>query len=482
MNNESEKAVTEEKENGRIYTPDYIVNAILDLSGYRGNAILKKHVIDNSCGDGAFLCEIVRRYCKEALSNGISVKALTGDLKKYIHGIEIKKSERDKCVKRINDIASSFGANGVEWDILCDDALTVNKYNSKMDYVLGNPPYVRVHNFGDNSKVIKDYSFAQNGMTDLFMVFYEIGIKMLSQNGVLGYITPSSFFNSLAGEYMRKTLISAHMIDKIVDLKHYQAFSSTAYTAITILKSNKTTDDVKYYRFDENNKTPCYVETLAQSDFYISGDFYFAEKSKLSVLSKIYSNDKKCDISVKNGYATLCDDVFINDFNFDSRFIIPVVKASKGEYKKIFFPYGKDGCLLDETVIKTDDNIYGYLLDNKDRLIKRSNEKDKEKYWYAFGRSQAIKDTYKDKLAINTLLRDETDFKFVDVPAGTGVYSGLYLVSESIPFEEIKNALKSKEFAEYISLLGKYKSGGYYTFSSKDVKAYLDYKFADRSC
>ena len=41
-----------------------------------------------------------------------------------------------------------------------------------------------------------------------------------------------------------------------------------------------------------------------------------------------------------------------------------------------------------------------------------------------------------------------------------------------------KNALMSDDFVAYISLLGKYKSGGYYTFSSKDVKAYLDYKLA----
>ncbi|MFG6319101.1 MAG: hypothetical protein K1W33_04465 [Clostridia bacterium] len=37
-----------------------------------------------------------------------------------------------------------------------------------------------------------------------------------------------------------------------------------------------------------------------------------------------------------------------------------------------------------------------------------------------------------------------------------------------------------EEFGEYVSLLGKYKSGGYYTFSSKDVKTYLDYKIGKK--
>ena len=114
----------------------------------------------------------------------------------------------------------------------------------------------------------------------------------------------------------------------------------------------------------------------------------------------------------------------------------------------------------------------------KEKLLKRSNEKDVEKYWYAYGRSQAINDTFRNKMAINSLLRTEHDFKFTDAPPGTGVYGGLYIISDSVPLDEISKALKTKEFMAYICLLGKYKSGGYYTYSSKDVKRYLDYKFA----
>lgn len=63
--------------------------------------------------------------------------------------------------------------------------------------MLGNPPYVRVHNLGESFDEIKTYACAQNGMTDLFIVFYELGIRMLNATGVLGYITPSSYFNSV---------------------------------------------------------------------------------------------------------------------------------------------------------------------------------------------------------------------------------------------------------------------------------------------
>ena len=52
------------KHSGQVFTPDYIVNLMLDELGYNGPCILKKHCVDNSCGNGAFICEIVRRYVK----------------------------------------------------------------------------------------------------------------------------------------------------------------------------------------------------------------------------------------------------------------------------------------------------------------------------------------------------------------------------------------------------------------------------------
>ncbi len=472
------KDISKEKENGRFYTPGYMVDNILNLSSYYGTEILEKHVIDNSCGDGAFLCRIVARYCDAFLQTHNDKKLLKSHLETFIHGIEIEVEEQQKCVANLSRIAQTYGIENVNWDILCADAMNTECFDNRMDYVLGNPPYVRVHNLGDNFNEIKKFSFSQNGMTDMFIVFFELGLKMLRENGVLGYITPSSYFSSIAGSYMRNYLVEQKILRKIVDLQHFQAFSATTYTAITVLQKNNDNDSVDYYRFDNKNLIPYYVDTLTQNDYFVSGDYYFASKNELSMLSEINRNVGKSDVYVKNGYATLCDPVFISDFAFDSDYVIPVVKASKGIKQKIFFPYDKKGSLVSEAELKKEAPLYQYLIDNKDKLLNRSNEKDKAKYWYSFGRSQAISDTFCDKMAINSLLRDEQDFKFTLAPSGTGVYGGLYIVSKTIAFSDIIDVLKTKEFLAYIALLGKYKSGGYYTFSSKDVKKYLDYKFA----
>ena len=61
---------------------------------------------------------------------------------------------------------------------------------------------------------------------------------------------------------------------------------------------------------------------------------------------------------------------------------------------------------------------------------------------------------------------------------GSGVYGGLYILTD-LPRKRISDVLLTGDFMDYISLLGKYKSGGYYTFSSKDLKRYLYYKLAE---
>ena len=472
------KDITSEKSNGRFYTPDFIVNNILDMSGYYGTAILKRHVMDNSCGDGAFLAEIVRRYCEAANNIGLPPEEIAHQLSEFVHGVEINSTECEKCKFSVAQTAAQFNVFDVNWDINCGNALLTQAYDNKMDFVLGNPPYVRVHNAGDSLETIKTFSFAQNGMTDLFIAFYELGLKMLNEQGVLGYITPSSYFNSIAGKAMRQHLIRHNLIEKIIDLKHYQAFAATTYTTITILKKAKQDSFVFYYQFDEKNRIPYFVDVLTPDDFFINSNFYFSNKQKLKMLKKILYNLGHCNIAVKNGFATLCDPVFIKDFDFKSKYIIPVIKASTGRTTSIFYPYDKNSHLISENELRKDIKLYHYLLDRKELLQKRSSDKDAHDSWYAYGRSQAISDTYKNKISINTLARTPEDLKLIDAPSGTGVYSGLYIIGDNVNIATIKNMLLSEEFLSYISLLGKYKSGGYYTFSSKDLKAFIDYKLA----
>ena len=464
-----------EKTKGRVYTPVHIVRNILDLSGYRGEGILAKHVIDNSCGDGAFLAEIVRRYCKQADLAHYSRKRLARDLETYIHGIEIDPDELRKALERVSSAVSEFGLGNIAWDIHQDDTLTVHRYDGQMDFVLGNPPYVRVHNLADTYDAIKRFSFSQGGMTDLFLVFYEIGLNMLKPNGVLGYITPSSFFHSKAGTALRQHLVEHRLIESAVDLKHYQPFEAATYTTIMVLRKGEEHRKTAYYEYDPDRRTPRLVSRLSYEDFCLGGDFYFGRKDSLAKLAKILSINSKCaEPDVKNGFATLLDSFFIGHFPF-SELTIPVVKASTGQWAACLFPYDRAGRLIPYSVIAKSPAA-GYFAEHETRLRARSITNPNE--WYGFGRTQGIKDVYRKKYSVCSIIRSAEDLKITLCGSGSGVYGGLYILTD-LPQKQISNVLLTDDFMDYISLLGKYKSGGYYTFSSKDLKRYLCYKLAE---
>lgn len=465
-----------EKKKGQVYTPEFVVCNMLDLIDYKNSSILEKNIIDNSCGNGAFLKEIVSRYCSIALENNVSRKKIKEDLERYIHGIDLDETECFICRKALDCISARYGIFDVRWDIVCGDTLSVKKYDNSMDFVVGNPPYVRVHNLDDIIDKVKTFQFSKNGMTDLFIVFFEIGLHMLNKNGVMCYISPSSYFTSNSGKVMRSYFVKNSLLSDLVDLEHSKIFNASTYTCITVLRKNIRQNFVNYYKYDLKNKKIYFEERLEPNDYMIGNCFYFAKKEKLNKLKSIlfYNPILSGDtIDVKNGFATLCDDFFIKDkFPFSS-YVIPVIKSSTGELKQCFFPYDEFGNLISYNTLISNDIIKKYYSLNLNFLKNRSLEN--EENWWGFGRTQAIKDVSKNKYSVNSLVKDVKDIKLMKCERGVGVYSGLYILT-NVDFERIQNVLKSNDFIDYVSLLGKYKSGGYYTFSSKDLKKYLEYQ------
>lgn len=235
------------KHSGQVFTPDYLVKIILDEAGYSGPAILQKHCIDNSCGDGAFLCEIVRRYSSAFHDVHGSLDSLNHELEQYIHGIELDAVAYQCCIENLESLANELTIGDCKFDILHDNTLNVSKYNGKMDYVIGNPPYVRVHNLDDSFNSVKSFSFANGGMTDLYLVFFEIGFRMLKKGGKLCYITPSSWINSVAGRVMRQNILLSRNLISVIDPEHYQPFKATTYTMISLFEESVAY--ISAYRF-----------------------------------------------------------------------------------------------------------------------------------------------------------------------------------------------------------------------------------------
>ena len=199
------------KKDGKIFTPKETADRMLhDILGwdnlkYENGRVywpnVRKHIIDNSCGDGAFLALIVDFYIHNV---SVTTRRNKQEIKKlletYIHGIELDPVEYQKCIDRLDRVAARDGIKGVKWNIQNRDALSCHDYDGKMDFVIANPPYIRTHDLDCD---LSDYSFTTEGMKDIYLAFYELGFRMLNETGKMCYITPSSWFTSLAGQKMR---------------------------------------------------------------------------------------------------------------------------------------------------------------------------------------------------------------------------------------------------------------------------------------
>lgn len=488
--------------NEQVFTPKHVVDKILIELEYCGDNIRKHHIMDNSCGDGAFLCRVATLYINTCIMDNLSKEETCRELAEYIHGIEIDSELYHKTLENLKNITDSYSLEEVKWDIVNADAMDVNCYDNKMDYVVGNPPYCNVHDLGDRYDKVTSYKFAQGGMTDLYLVFFEIGINMLNENGKLGYITPNSWLTSLAGANFRKYLLESKTLIEIHQYGHTKIFdNATTYTCLTFL--SKKPKDTNYFILTFENTTYKVINgtgvrrnILEKLDnCSVGGKFYLCDNpNTLKLIHDVFETSKvfkgvNTRIRVKNGFATLNDKFFMMDDFInenpeykDNDNVLEVVKASNGETHWFFYPYDKEGkAIKDIEKEGIDKKLLDYIYEKCDKHdVSRS-----ETGWWLYGRTQAINDVKYDKIVVNNLIRDVEDLKIrVLENEGNkqyGVYSGYYIpigeefFKKPITKEIIIDAIKNDDFVRYIKAVGNYKNGGYYTFSSKDLENWLNF-------
>ena len=116
------------------------------------------------------------------------------------------------------------------------DFAKVFREKGGFDVVLGNPPYRLCQPSNTNISLINyfkiNYSVASYKI-DLFHLFFEKGINLLRQNGVLCYITPNTFFSNKYIRPLRKYILDNCRIHKIIN--YDKVFQSASVDTATIV-------------------------------------------------------------------------------------------------------------------------------------------------------------------------------------------------------------------------------------------------------
>jgi methylase of polypeptide subunit release factors len=488
------KTYDNQKLNGKVYTPEFIVNKILDDIQYNSSDILGKTILDPACGDGRFLTIAAQRILQYSKPEN-----LNENLEK-IYGWDIDEQAVEECRQNLNELIKDRNLS-VNWNIeVCNSIEKLQKSNlfqtdkcQKFDFIVGNPPYIRIQHLDELQRkyIQQNYTFCNNGSTDIYIAFFELCYDLLNKNGICSLITPNTYFYTETAKKLRDQFSANKCLRQITNYAELQLFeNATTYSAITIFDKQKHETINYQHAADKSNfkEKQIDIKELTNQKFW--------QLSTESMQSKAGKKLKDiCKIHV--GITTLCDKAYIfptepidekyvfantrlkGKIKIESGILKPIVKGStlkNGDEKikeYIIFPYkkisGKNQIIPENILQKEFPLCYEYLLSVKDELIKRDNGNPVNP-WYAFGRSQGL-DTSFGKKIIFSPMNKKPNFIIHENEEST-LYSG-YCIKYQGDLKTLSEKLNSDKMQKFVEMSSRDFRGGWKAYNKKVVEEFV---------
>ena len=482
---------SEKKNNGVVYTPkeirDYIIHETIK------NENIPK-IIDPACGCGAFLISVASYLHEKYQLSYCDI------YKNYIWGCDIDEHSIEKCKVLMELQMCQEGATSskTEYQLLVGNALEIldsPRYKNKYDAVVGNPPYVRSKNIELKVKESINGWSVVTGNVDIYIPFYQIGIELLNADGRMGYISPNTFLQSVNGRGLRNYIRNNNYNMRIVNFRDSQRFNSvTHYTCISIVEKGNVDGLIKYAVF-EKGFDECVFTDYRISDYPDNAEWRFGNNEIDHLIYKIEKQPDKLDnYNIRNGLATLCNDLFFfspiyeddkfyfrmyneKEYKLEKEICINIAKPnimrsendliSKGE--KAIFPYEKGAIISEDYFVKKYPCAYAFLKEYQSILNRRDKGKT-EKYpaWYAYGRTQGMRNVG-SKILIPYMA--DRGVAVISEDADLLFYCGYAAFSEDLTTLKIlKLFVESDVFWFYIKMTSKPYSKGYMALAKNYIK------------
>ena len=274
------------------------------------------------------LQEYVKDFGFDGLSNDLVLIALE---RKYgLQGtlFDDKKDKKEQqkqkgnlvvLQEKINDIENGkIYEDAFEWRIEFPEVLDEDGNFLGFDIVLGNPPYIQLQNSGGElANIYSNFSFKTFERTgDIYSLFYEKGLEVLKDNGLLAYITSNKWLRAGYGKSTREFFLKYNPI-KLIDLGS-GVFDSASVDS-NILFIEKTQNKNKLLACDiSKNKELNKLENLKFSILQkLSSDIWAIANTKeqniKEKIEKIGTPLKEWNIKINYGIKTGFNEAFIID-------------------------------------------------------------------------------------------------------------------------------------------------------------------------
>lgn len=238
-------AAYEDSEVGAIYTKPEIVETILDLAGYSPTErdLSRARLLEPSCGDGAFIQSVVRRLLESVRHHRKRIdwrlRALDTALSATDLSLRAIEATRKSIVTMLVDAgAPADRAHELAQHWVREADFLLEPFAERFDFVVGNPPYVRLEELP--KPVLVEYRRRFSTLTDradLYVGFFERGLELLSENGCLAFICANRFAKNQYGAALRRLIATRYHVRYYVNLEHTQPFVSdvSAYPALVVI-------------------------------------------------------------------------------------------------------------------------------------------------------------------------------------------------------------------------------------------------------
>ena len=235
----------EDAEHGAVFTRRWVVELILDLAGYTADRPLDRlTAIEPACGHGAFLVPMAARLSEACKRNGKSLREATGAIRAFdLQSDSVARSRKATADTLVNagwpaDEARHFAESSVRQS----DFLLQEHAFGEADFVLGNPPYIRLEAIPSaRSEAYRQACQTMTGRADIYVGFIEVGLKALKANGTLAFICADRWMRNQYGRLLRDLIANHFSFEAAIEMHDVDAFAEevSAYPSVIVVRNRE---------------------------------------------------------------------------------------------------------------------------------------------------------------------------------------------------------------------------------------------------
>ncbi len=228
-------------EAGVVYTKPWMVALILDLAGYTVDRDLGRMVaVEPSAGDGAFLDEMVRRLVVSCRRHGTPLR----EASEAIRAFEISPDSVERAVNLVTrtliglNVGEPLATRLARSWIKRADFLEASLGFPVADFVVGNPPYIRLEEIPASKAAFYRSFTAMRGRADIYIAFYQAALLQLKPRGVCAFICADRWMLNDYGSGLREFVTTqGYNVRFVIEAHDVVAFESevSAYPAVTVI-------------------------------------------------------------------------------------------------------------------------------------------------------------------------------------------------------------------------------------------------------